>query len=394
MVNLSWVLQQLFVLHGMIPRLLRKDGRAFLPIHMLMEVTYRCNLRCNFCQYLDIIEGKAVPFGPSPRDLGLADIRRWIDELPRGRLITFAGGETLVRKDFPEILAHASRRHRTHVITNGALISAEVARLYVELAPRHVWQNGLVLVEVSLEGDEALHDRIVQRQGSWRRAIDGVQHLVRMRHESRKTFPKFDLKLVVTQDTVSAMAGLMYLAKSLGVDLVNFLAQHDLVGNAEGGVLSYLNRPQQKPPGVDAMLLRQELIRCYALERELGVQIRLTPHLPIDEFVRHYTDDRSLDPSEYACEGTWSRLAVGADGRYAPMCHYAATGDMRRQTIREVWNSERFRGFRRATQQAGIYPGCSGCCNLKYVGRQRYGLLGAPNEAGAATAPRPQASAA
>ena len=247
MVNLSWVLEKAFELHGTIPRLLWRDGRAFLPIHMMIEVTYRCNLRCNFCHYLDIIEGKAKPHGPSVRDLSFTDIARYIDDFPRGRLLSFAGGETLVRKDFPEILARAARRHRVHIITNGSLIDEDVARDYVDLGPRRLWQNGLVLVEVSLEGDEELHDRIVQRKGSWQRSIDGIRHMVRLRAAAKKVFPKLDVKLVVTRETVGAMVDFMHLARSLGVDLVNFLAEHELMRNAEGGSSSSCAAPSDRP---------------------------------------------------------------------------------------------------------------------------------------------------
>lgn len=376
MIDLSRLLERLFDLHAAVPQALHADGRAFLPIHMLVEVTYRCNLRCSFCQYLDIIEGTAQPHGPSQKDLLRADILRRIDELPFGRLITFCGGETLVRKDFPEILAHASRGHRTHVITNGALISEAVARTYVGLAPRWVWQNGLVLLEVSLQGDAESHDHIVQRQGSWQRAVDGLEHLVRLRREAGKTFPKLALKLVVTRDSVGAMVDFMHLAKRVGVDVVNFLAEHDLVANAEGGELQHLERPQRPPQGVDPGFLRRQLIRCFELERELGVQLRLTPRAPIDEFVRHYGEDRSLDPDDYQCAGPYSRVALAADGRYAPMCHYAATGDLRTDSLRDVWNSERFRGFRQTARAEKVFPGCNGCCNLKYVGPKAFGLAG------------------
>jgi MoaA/NifB/PqqE/SkfB family radical SAM enzyme len=382
MVNLSWLLERLFELHGALPRLLWKDGRAFSPIHMLMEVTYRCNLRCNFCQYLDIIEGHKKPYGPVQADLSFADIARWIDAFPRGRLISFTGGETLVRRDFPEILAYASRHHRVHLITNGALIDAEVARKYIELAPRRVWQNGLVLLEVSLQGDEHTHDRVAQRAGSWRKAVEAVRHLVRIRSEAGKRFPKFDLKIVVTRNTVAGMVEFMYLAKSLGVDLVNFLAEHDLKGNAEGEQLKNLWRTQRTPEGVDADFLRRQLIRCYELERELGLQIRLTPNVPIDEFARHYTDERELRRSEYVCEGVWSRLGLSADGRTGTVCPYFATGDMRQVTLRQAWNGERLRAFRSEVQDVGIYPGCNGCCNLKYVGPKRLGLLGVSEDVG------------
>jgi len=376
MVNLSWLLERLFELHGTLPRLVSRSGRAFAPLHLLMEVTYRCNLRCNFCQYLDILEGRRQPVGPETGDLDQAHIERWIDEFPRGRLISFVGGETLVRKDFPEILAHAARRHRVHVITNGIGIDARLARAYVALAPRRVWRPGLVLIEVSLHGDEETHDRVVGRKGSWRRAVEGMRHMVRVRSETGKSFPKFDLKLVVTRDTVGGMVEFMRLAKSLGVDLVNFLAEHDLKGNADGERLEHLHRAQRPPEGVDPEYLRDQLIRCFELERELGLQIRLTPNLPIDEFVNHYRRERTLDPSEYACEGVWSRVGVAADGRTGTVCPYFATGDMRQQSLRESWNGEALRAFRRELRDAVVYPGCHGCCNLKYVGPKPFGLTG------------------
>ncbi len=375
MINLSWMLQKLFELHGTIPRLLWRNGQAFLPIHLMIEVTYRCNLRCNFCHYLDIIEGKAKPIGPSARDLSLDDILRYVDGLPRGRLMSFTGGETLVRKDFPEILAHAARRHRVHIISNGALINENVAQSYIELAPRRIWQNGLVFVEISLEGDEALHDRIVQRPGSWRRSVDGMRHMLRLRRAAGKVFPKFDFKLVITRETVEAMVDFMHLAADVGVDVVNFLAEHELHANAEAR-LENLQREQRKPVGVDPTLLRRQLIRCFEIERDRGPQIRLTPRVPIDEFVRHYSDDRKLDPSDYVCEGLWSRLGICADGRFGGMCPYAAGDDMRRYTLQQAWNSEPMRAFRRAAQRDRIYPGCHGCCNLTYIGDKPHGLEG------------------
>ncbi|HYD47023.1 MAG TPA: radical SAM protein [Terriglobales bacterium] len=373
MFNLIGLLDSFFTLHGAIPRWWRKDGYAFSPIHMMMEVTFHCNLRCNFCQYLEIIENKIKPYGPSSRDLPLADILRYIDELPRGRLISFTGGETLVRKDFPEILSRAAEHHRVHIVTNGSLIDESIARRYIDLAPRRVWQNGLVLIGVSLEGAEAQHDAITGRPGSWRRSIDAIGHLIRWRNRAGKRFPKLDLKLVVNRDTYRGLVEFMELARDVGVDVVNFIAENELIKNAEA---KQLHRPQPKSPDVDAALLRRELIRCYELGERAGIQIRLLPNVPIDEMVRHFTDDRSLDPAEYQCEGLWSRLGIKFDGRYTPMCPYLADGDMREESIATLWNSERLRSFRVATHRARVYPGCHGCCNLKYTGPRKFGLAG------------------
>jgi MoaA/NifB/PqqE/SkfB family radical SAM enzyme len=379
MINLSAALSRLVQIQALIPRTLPRKGSAFRPINLLLEVTYRCNLRCNFCQYLDIIEGEATPIGPV-KEWETGEMKTVIDQIPRGRLITFSGGEVLVRKDFLDILQYASKHHRTHIISNGTLLKEEVARRYVDLAPRHFWRNGLVLMETSLQGDERRHDAIVQRRGSWQRSIEGLRHLVRLRREAGKAYPKLDLKMVITKDTVGGMVDFMHLAHDLGVDLVNFMAEHDLVGHSatlvSTPIPSRLDVPQPVPEGVEPEFLRRQLIRCFELEKPLGLQIRLTPPgLPIDEFVRHYTKNRALSPTEYACEGPWARVGLTAEGRYTP-CYYLRTGDARHQTLQEVWNGSEIREFRRNLHRDGIYAGCNGCCNLKYIGPKKYGLAG------------------
>jgi MoaA/NifB/PqqE/SkfB family radical SAM enzyme len=379
MLNLSAAFAKIVELHGAVPRLLWKDGRAFDPVHIFLEVTYRCNLRCNFCQYLDIIKGEVQTVGPV-KEFRTEEIKDAIDQFPAGRLMTFSGGETLVRKDFPEVLEYASREHRTHIITNGALLKDDIAKLYVDLAPRYPWQNGLVLVGISMEGDEERHDMVVGRKGSWRKTVDGIKALVRHRNEAGKKFPKYNMKLVVTRDTVGEMVEFMQLAHDCGVDLVNFMAEHDLVGHSatliDNPEQSNITVEQPKPEGVDPAFLRKQLIECFELEKTLDLQIRTTPaNLPIDEFVRHYTDDRYLDPKEYRCEGPWSRVQLTAEGRYSP-CFYLRTGDSRSQTMREVWNGEEFKQFRRGLMENKVYAGCSGCCNLKYTGSKRWGLAG------------------
>jgi MoaA/NifB/PqqE/SkfB family radical SAM enzyme len=379
MINLSSAFSKMVELHGSIPRTLSPKGKAFQPIHMFLEVTYRCNLRCNFCQYLDIIKGEVKTSGPV-KEFTTEEIKKAIDEFPKGRLITFSGGETLARKDFPETIAYASKRNRTHIITNGALIKEEVAQLYIDLAPKHMWQNGLVLVGISLEGDQERHDAVVGRKGSWQKTINGIENMVRLRKESGKKFPKFNMKMVVTEDTIHGMVDFMKMAAGLGVDLVNFMAEHDLVGHSATLISDptedRLRMPQPGPKGVDPEFLREQLIKCFELEKELGIQIRLTPPgLPIEEFVRHYTDDRSLDKSEYVCESPWSRIQLTADGRYSP-CYYLRVGDSRNQTMQEIWNGPEFQKFRRDTKEFKIFSGCNGCCNLKYIGPKKYGLAG------------------
>jgi MoaA/NifB/PqqE/SkfB family radical SAM enzyme len=380
--NLSALLDGIFRLHGSLPRALVPSGHALPPVHLFIEVTYRCNLRCNFCQYLDIIEGRAEHVGPAGEDLSMTEIMALVDQMPAGTLISFSGGEALMRKDFGIILEHASRRHRTHVISNGALITEEIARQWTRLAPARVWNNGYVLSCVSLEGNEETHDRIVGRPGSWRRATEGVARVAAERARLGKSFPKMNLKLVVTRDNFEGLVEFVDLAASLGVDVVNFMAEHDLVTHS--GTLKEtepgdrIDVQQAPPEGVDRAVLRANLIAAHRRAAEAGLEIRLTPVVPIDEFVKHYgsDEDRRLEASQYECGSAWSRMAAGADGRWSPTCFYLREGDTRSLSLADAWNSEAARTLRRRIRSEKVFAGCNGCCNLRYTGPQAMGLAG------------------
>jgi hypothetical protein len=49
---------------------------------------------------------------------------------------------------------------------------------------------------------------------------------------------------------------------------------------------------------------------------------------------------------------------------------------MREMSLRQAWNGEELRAFRRQVRESRIFPGCHGCCNLKYIGNKAFGLPG------------------
>ena len=81
---------------------------AFPPAHAFFEVTYRCNLRCDMCHFLEIIEDTENN-KTYRNELSTEEIKRAIDALPRFTLITFTGGEAFMKRDFMEILKFLKR---------------------------------------------------------------------------------------------------------------------------------------------------------------------------------------------------------------------------------------------------------------------------------------------
>ena len=135
-----------------------------MPYHVLLELTYGCNLRCVMCYN---------PTHKAEGELTLEEYVRLFDELARlGTVqLTLTGGEILARPDFWDI-AHAARdRHfALRLFTNGTRVTPEVAERFAALAP--------ISIEVSLYGADAeTHDAVTAIPGSFVKTIEGIRNL-------------------------------------------------------------------------------------------------------------------------------------------------------------------------------------------------------------------------
>src|SRR4029079_5074919 len=89
--------------------------RSPIPMGMLAELTYRCPLHCGYCS-------NPVGLGAYGDELPTDGWRRVLDEArDLGVLqVHFSGGEPLLRRDLPELIAHAhSRGMYTNLVTSG-----------------------------------------------------------------------------------------------------------------------------------------------------------------------------------------------------------------------------------------------------------------------------------
>jgi radical SAM protein with 4Fe4S-binding SPASM domain len=143
---------------------LEKCSLLNIPAHAVIELTYRCNLKCSHC-YIDI---------KNSNELALAEWQDTIDQLKAAGTIylLMTGGEIMLRPDFLDIAVYV-RRHGLipGFITNGTLITPEIARNIAELKP--------FSIAVSLYGaSPETHDTITQVPGSYERTLNGIQMLI------------------------------------------------------------------------------------------------------------------------------------------------------------------------------------------------------------------------
>jgi MoaA/NifB/PqqE/SkfB family radical SAM enzyme len=127
---------------------------------------YDCNLRCSYCV------AKSSPNAPR-RAIGLANVRRLVDEaVDLGFTdVFFTGGEPFILNDIYEMLAYASARVKTTVLTNAMILRGARLEKLVAIA------NDNLVVQVSLDGGQAEHHDAYRGAGAWAKTVEGIKLL-------------------------------------------------------------------------------------------------------------------------------------------------------------------------------------------------------------------------
>ena len=114
------------------------------PVLVHFEVTMRCNARCDFCDYwkngADATRSDAASY---------AEAARYFNPV----MITFTGGEPLLRRDLEELIAAVAGAIRVRylaMITHGGMLTVERAR--------SLWEAGLNQFNISLDYLDERHD--------------------------------------------------------------------------------------------------------------------------------------------------------------------------------------------------------------------------------------------
>jgi MoaA/NifB/PqqE/SkfB family radical SAM enzyme len=148
---------------GLMEQLNRKALRLGVPLSVHLDVTYRCNERCEHC-YLE---------HDDHGEMTTPEIRGLLAQLEQSGVffLTISGGEPLVRRDCFEILEVArSLGFNVKLKTNAVLIKEQEARKLRAL--------GVEQVQISVYSDRPeVHDAITKVPGSLQRTVAAIRFL-------------------------------------------------------------------------------------------------------------------------------------------------------------------------------------------------------------------------
>lgn len=173
---------------------------------MIFEITLKCNLDCKYCYN---VCKNATPY--KTEELNTEDTKKLIDKIIKDTgcsHFTFTGGEPYLRKDFFELLEHASTKEvNINIISNGTLLSEENVM-------RSLKSNVSIFELPLLSSERAIHNSLVNND-SFDRVTEAIAYI--KAHGGRVV-----TVFVATKENLHTWKNTIDMALALGADGIMF----------------------------------------------------------------------------------------------------------------------------------------------------------------------------
>ena len=283
--------------------------------HALIELTYKCNLKCKHC-YAE---------AGSKEEMSTQQVKSVINQLYEMNVmyITFTGGEVFTRNDFIEIFDYAIEKgFVVEIFSNGVNISSDlikyISKKYIKCFHCSIYSH---IPDV--------HDSITGVKGSFEKTIDTLKKF-------KSLGTKINIKTVIMNDNKNDLEGLIDLSEKLNASLQ--------VG---------LNVTPKNSGDLSPTQLRMNSIREY--ENVLRILNKSqNNHAELSKRPERYDDDN-------LCGAGLCSISINPYGEVFP-CNGMTVkiGDVSESTIKDIWDkSKDLKEIRSKT--FGCVDGCEEC---------------------------------
>jgi MoaA/NifB/PqqE/SkfB family radical SAM enzyme len=288
----------------------------YIPVHMMLEVSRRCNIACVHCynvkdrahlslKQIDMIFGQL-------RDAGCL-------------FLTLTGGELFAHPEVDQIL-YLAREYGFDIrmITNATLITKEKAKVLADVAPSEIG--------VSLLGATACtHDNLARVKGSYEKTIQGIKNCLELELPVH-------LKCTLMKENIGEYKDVMELAKSLGIV---YMIDPVVTPRDDRDVKNLKHRLDDK--------LLEEFYMDYFESNPAEEEVTLIPKT-----------------KGLPCDAGTSFGSISAEGHIYPCVQLPKkVGNVFETTIKEVWNNSdtlyKIRNIKK--DEFSSCSNCSGECN-------------------------------
>lgn len=344
-------------------------GRAYPPKKVTLELTFRCNLKCQMCP---LVHWQKTKSGSSEmpmraeNELTVEEIKKTIDELKRlgTKAILLTGGEPFLRKDMREIMSYIkSKGLYCSILSNGTVITKEKAKDIVD--------SGVDVLSISVDGPENIHNEIRGRDYAFENIKKAVRLIKEYQKEQAKDGPRLLFNCTISSLNSNRIDEVVDSARQLGVGKVEFMYLFYTTDKQDKETQEDMPNRNVKPENqilpehlrnIEIDNLKRAIKRSQEKAYEAGIEVSFSPSLKEHEIERRFYDDKFAYCSK--CFFPWYETRIDPQGNVYPCSMNINMGNIRESSMEDIWNNGAYVNFRRKLRKKGLFPTCYKCCKL------------------------------
>jgi len=306
-----------------------------MPVELIVNDTLRCNLRCLMCP---------LPKASRYADMDFKLFRKIATEgFPYAARVTLSvAGEPFMNRNFFRQLDLIERYKVTLSLFSNATLLPQGKKLL------RVIKN-LEALFVSVDAATKKTYERIRKGGSFKNVINNIQRFNACRSALPvRGRPLLIFWLVLMRSNIEELGAYIQLALRLGADGVGF--SHATI----------FDDKMKK----ESLLFHKKLANARLTQAKrllASVRLRAWAFPPLFASAQSKKMAVSLQP----CRFPWERAVIEIDGDVYPCCapdrRGLRMGNLRNQSMREIWNNSRFQSLRRSFREKQLYPVCLHC---------------------------------
>lgn len=342
----------------------RADGFSKPPAQLGFKLVNACNLRCKMCgQWGETGYNFARPAAELKEIVPLETYQRMLDEVAAFKPWIFVwGGEPFLYPDIMPLLAYMKQKDLTiSVSTNGTKMDKHIEKL-VEI--------GTDFLLISIDGPQDTHDDIRGYKGAFASTARAMRAIQEEKKRQGKTRPYIFVVSVITSNNQHNLVELYEVAEELGADLMMmFYSWFQTQESGQRHTALLEERLGITPWSWTGWLWNVNEIDPQAVARSVAeVQRRkwsfphtFYPNLKLEDVPAYYRDHSQTFGYD-KCLAPWLLGEIMPNGDVVTCRDYpdVVLGNIREQSLLDIWNNQRARSFRQLLQE-GLMPICARC---------------------------------
>ncbi|MBS7656554.1 MAG: radical SAM protein [Candidatus Bathyarchaeia archaeon] len=348
----------------------REDGVSRSLWMISPRITHRCNHRCAICAQWGESGYNARDDTPKVTgEVPLDVYKRVVDEVaPLKVHFYITGGEPFLYQPLVPLVNYIKQKGLTvQIVTNG---------VGLEKNAETIVENGWDMICVSLDGPREVHDRCRGVQGAYDTAVKGIMKIQEIKKEKKKVKPQFFMIATISKTNESMLVETVREAEKLSPDgMVIYYSwftrewigeNHTKIFQEKLGVTPFAWKGYVRDTtnmDVDRIAEQVKVIKSGKFK----MPILFVPDLKTDEIKKYYHEPENFFGYKN-CVTPWFELDIMPNGDIVTCRDFPdyITGNIKEQSILDIFNGERHRKFRQALRscQNGVFPICSRCCGL------------------------------